>query len=128
MARAGALSERVSRSGLVLADASPLIALAIIDGFGWLHALLGSVTTTRTVLDEVAPDANRPGESAILRAVRKRRLRIVDDVHQEPAFDELDAGEASVPGVAVHAPRRCLIAALRRRSTGYVLHCPRWRI
>ena len=66
------MSERVPRGGLVLADASPLIALAIIDGFGWMHALLGSVTTTRVVLGEVAPDANRGGEQAILAAVRKR--------------------------------------------------------
>lgn len=93
----------------MLADASPLIALAIVDGLGWVHSLLGNIATTPTVLHEVAPGEGRRGEQAILAAVRKRHIRVIDEVHGEPAFEELDAGEASILRVAVHSRRRCLV-------------------
>jgi hypothetical protein len=33
---------------------SPLIALSIVQGFDWLHTLLGKITTTSVVLQEAA--------------------------------------------------------------------------
>jgi len=103
------VSERRFRRDLVLADASPLIAISIVHGFDWLHALLGKITTTSVVLQEVASGAGRPGEQEILEAVRRRRIEVVDDEHGEPAFDELDAGEASILRLAVRSRRRCLV-------------------
>ncbi len=103
------MSGRRSGRRLVLADASPLIALSIVEGLGWSRALLGEITTTSTVLREIAPGAGRPGEHAILEAVRKRRIRVVEDEPMEPAFEALDAGEATLLRHAVHSHLPCLI-------------------
>lgn len=103
------MSERRFRRDLVLADASPLIALSIVQGFDWLRTLLGKITTTSVILQEVASGQGRCGEQEILQAVRRRRIEVVVDEHTEPAFDDLDADEASILRLAVHSRRHCLI-------------------
>jgi predicted nucleic acid-binding protein len=40
-------------AAVVIADASPLIALARVDGLGWLPALFGEVLVSDVVLAEV---------------------------------------------------------------------------
>lgn len=40
-------------AAVVIADASPLIALARVEGLGWLRALFGEVLVTTVVVEEV---------------------------------------------------------------------------
>lgn len=96
-------------ASIVLADASPLIALGIVGGLAWTHALFGRVSLTAAVLDEVAPGGERPGEREIAAAMKRGWLKVMPDEWQEPAFVELDAGEASTLRAAVNLRRPCLI-------------------
>lgn len=94
---------------IVLADASPLIALANVGGLAWVHSLFGKVALTAAVHGEVAPGSDRPGEREIAAAVRRGRLRIIREQWAEPAFAELDEGEAGTLRAAVNLRRPCLI-------------------
>lgn len=93
----------------VLADASPLIALGIVGGLAWTHALFGKVTLTATVHGEVVPGSDRPGAREIAAAIRRGWLKIIQEQWAEPAFAELDEGEASTLCAAVNLRRPCLI-------------------
>lgn len=94
---------------IVLADASPLIALGIVGGLAWTHALFGRVSLTAAVQDEVAPGSDRPGEREIAATLRRGWLKVLREEWTEPAFAELDAGEASTLRAAVNLRRPCLI-------------------
>ena len=94
---------------IVLADASPLIALGIVGGLAWTHALFGKVALTAAVQGEIAPGSNRPGEREIASAIRRGWLKVMGDEWAEPAFAELDEGEASTLRAAVNLRRPCLI-------------------
>ncbi len=94
---------------LVLSDASPLIALANVVGFAWLKGLFGAVSLTEEVRREIAPGKDRPGEREIDAALRSRLLRPIEGNWAEPAFAELDEGEASTLRAAIHLRRPCLI-------------------
>ncbi len=94
---------------IVLADASPLIALGIVGGLVWTHALFGKVSLTAAVQGEVAPGSDRPGEREITAAIRRRWLKVIQEEWIEPAFTELDEGEASTLRAAVNLRRPCLI-------------------
>lgn len=94
---------------IVLADASPLIALGIVGGLAWAHALFGKVSLTAIVHDEVAPGSERPGEREIVAAIRRSWLKVIQEEWTEPAFAELDEGEASTLRAAVNLRRPCLI-------------------
>ena len=96
-------------ASIVLADASPLIALGIVDGLAWAHALFGKVSLTATVQGEVAPGNGRPGEREIAAAIKRGWLKKIRDEWQEPASAEFDAGEASTLRAAVNLRRPCLI-------------------
>jgi len=94
---------------IALADASPLIALGIVGGLAWTHALFGKVLLTAAVQDEVAPGSDRPGEREIAAAIRRGWLKVIQEEWTEPAFAELDEGEASTLRAAVNLRRPCLI-------------------
>lgn len=94
---------------LVLADASPLIALGIVGGLAWTHALFGKISLTAAVHDEVVPGGGRPGEREIAAAIRRGWLKLVQEQWTEPVFAELDEGEASTLRAAVNLRRPCLI-------------------
>lgn len=96
---------------VVLADASPLIALGIAGQLPLLRDLFGKVKTTAIVLGEVAPGGERPlpAEAEILQAVRAKWLTSLDRDWNEPAFTFLDPGEASVLRAASHLRAPCLL-------------------
>lgn len=54
---------------VVIADASPLIGLAIVEGLAWLPALFGEVWLPPAVRDEVLPHRQARGEAAIQTAL-----------------------------------------------------------
>ena len=61
---------------LVLADASPLIGLAIVDGLTWLPELFGDVWIPPSVHREVLPGVAARGEVEIASAVKRKAIRV----------------------------------------------------
>src|SRR5450631_4276415 len=92
---------------IVLTDASPIIYLARIEeGLSWLSEIYGYVGMTPTVRRELLPAGDKPGKTAIEKAVRDRILREIQDEWTAPKFDWLDEGEDSTIRVAVNLCRR----------------------
>lgn len=100
---------------VVIADASPLIALARIDRLALLPALLGSVKVVQSVYNEVMTGAFDPTETRIAQAFADTSLQLVADV--APVFDtmaplavadwvHLDPGEAASISFALLAPHQ----------------------
>lgn len=94
---------------VVLSDASPLIALSLIDRLDLLHSLLGQITITDVVKAEVLEGGTKPGQAAIAAAIEAERIRVIADEWAEPKFPELDEGEASTLRAAIHLERPCLV-------------------
>ncbi len=94
---------------VVLSDASPLIALSLIDRLDLLHSLLGRITITDVVKSEVLVGGTKPGQAAIAAAIKAKRIRVIADRWPEPKLPELDEGEASTLRAAIHPGVRCLV-------------------
>ena len=105
---------------VVIADASPLIALSLIDSLHRLGQLFGQVQVVRAVLAEVLPGAFNTSEQRIRAALQSGILTVVEDGEGAGAEDAgtlalqnviqqamLDAGEAS-----------SLVHALRLKQAG----------
>ena len=80
---------------IVLADASPLIALARVGGLPWLRKLYKTVSITKAVRDEATRARELPGAIAVLAALKQRWIRVLRKEWSEPALPRLDTGEAS---------------------------------
>ena len=100
---------------VVIADASPLIALGLIDSLHWLQQLFGQVQVVQAVLAEVLPGAFNTSEQRIRAALESGILTVVEEGEGAGAEDAgtlalqnliqqamLDVGEASS---LVHALR-----------------------
>ncbi len=94
---------------IVLSDASPLIALALVDRLDLLHSLFGQVSITEVVKGEVLFDGTKPGEAAIAAAIKAGWIRVIGDQWPEPQFPALDEGEASTLRAAVNIGVPCLV-------------------
>ena len=96
---------------IVLADASPLIALSVAGQLYLLKALFEKVKTTAIVLAEVAPSVEHPlpGETEILQAARAKWLTPLNCEWDEPTFSFLDAGEESILCAASNLRAPCLL-------------------
>jgi predicted nucleic acid-binding protein len=94
---------------LVLADASPLIALANVEGLPWLHGLFGRVSLTAAVRGEAVPGQGRPGEREIAAAIQRGWLEVIEGDWADPGFADLDEGEAATLRAAVNLRQPCLI-------------------
>ena len=82
-------------AAIVIADASPLIALARLDGLGWLRALFNEVLVTETVIGEVLTGSFAASEERIDQAIAAGWLRVVPCLSNTPALPDLDEGEAA---------------------------------
>lgn len=84
---------------IVIADASPLIALARVNGIVWLQDLFGEVVVTTVVLREVLTGRFPESEAPIEKALAAGWLKTVEvelEVEMaDPALPDLDAGEAA---------------------------------
>ncbi len=91
------------RAQIVIADASPLIGLAIVDGLAWLPTLFGDVWIPSSVRNEVLPGIQARGESAIAAAMRAKHLRVWTKVipDADPPLPELDEGESDCIRIAL---------------------------
>ena len=82
-------------AGIVLADASPLIVLARVEGLGWLETLFGQVHVPQAVRREVLPGDDRAGEPEIRAAIEKGTLVLMRGEKKTPPFPHLGEGEAA---------------------------------
>ena len=82
-------------AAIVIADASPLIALARVGGLGWLQQLFTEVMLTEVVLAEVLTGRYPATEAPIRQALAAGWLKTVAIPTTDPALPDLDEGEAS---------------------------------
>jgi predicted nucleic acid-binding protein len=94
---------------LVLADASPLIGLARVDGLRWLQPLFGTVWMPAQVQAEVLSGFASPDELAIGSALTSGWLRVCGPTPDAPALPELDEGETACIRLALAHPGASLL-------------------
>lgn len=94
---------------LVIADASPLIALARVNGLAWLPELFGLVLVPQTVADEVLIGTFPATEASIQQAISAGWLQLVDNPAPEPALPDLDEGEAACLRLALSFGSEALV-------------------
>ena len=92
-------------AAIVIADASPLIALARVQGLPWLRALFHEVLVTDTVLAEVLTGTFPENEAPLQQAIREGWLKPVNGdaasveavnlETEDPPLPDLDEGEAA---------------------------------
>jgi predicted nucleic acid-binding protein len=82
-------------AAIVIADASPLIALARVDGLAWLQQLFSAVMVTDVVLAEVLKGRYPESEAPIRQALAAGWLTTHAITTREPVLPDLDEGEAS---------------------------------
>lgn len=102
-------SSNLRTSQLLVADTSPLLALARLNFLTILSQLFSSVCVTQTVMAEcLAKPASRDA-IRIKEAVADGRLIIVDDPVVRLSLKYLDAGEASVLEYAIQHSATILV-------------------
>lgn len=82
-------------AAIVIADASPLIALARVGGLSWLEQLFTEVMLTDVVLAEVLTGHYLATEAPIRQTLTAGWLKTVAITTTDPALPDLDEGEAS---------------------------------
>lgn len=105
-----------SGSEIVVADAGPLIGLALIGGLIWLQKLFCKILIPDAVAAELCLDSKMPGASALASARDQGWLQIVsvDDV-PDRLLATLDRGEAEAIALAKQKGARLLIDENRGR-------------
>jgi predicted nucleic acid-binding protein len=100
----------IAAANPVIADASPLIALARVNGLGWLEALFGQVLVSEEVMAEVLSGGYPAREEPIQAAIASGWLRAVAVDSSEPALPDLDEGEAaSIRLALISGPQTLLL-------------------
>jgi predicted nucleic acid-binding protein len=82
-------------AAIVIADASPLIALARVGGLSWLQQLFTEAMVTEVVLAEVLTGRYPDTETPIRQALAAGWLQTVAIATTDPELPDLDEGEAS---------------------------------
>jgi len=82
-------------AAIVIADASPLIALARVNGIAWLRALFTEVLVADAVLREVLTGLFPDTEERIQAGITSGWLKAVAVQAIEPELPDLDEGEAA---------------------------------
>jgi predicted nucleic acid-binding protein len=82
-------------AAIVIADASPLIALARVGGLSWLQQLFTEAMVTEVVLAEVLTGSYPDTETTIRQALAAGWLQTVAIATTDPELPDLDEGEAS---------------------------------
>jgi predicted nucleic acid-binding protein len=106
-------------TGIVVADAGPLIGLARIDRLDLLHTLYGTVVIPTSVLSELRVSSARPGSRALTAAlvegaIEARSLAAGCENELARLSQALDAGEASAILLAEQLQARFLLIDERR--------------
>jgi predicted nucleic acid-binding protein len=82
-------------AAIVISDASPLIALARVNGLLWLQQLFTAVVVTDVVLAEVLTGRYPDTEAPIEQALAAGWLQAVAVDTSEPALPDLDEGDGT---------------------------------
>lgn len=82
-------------AAIVITDASPLIALARVNGLLWLQQLFSQVVVTDVVLAEVLTGRYPETEAPIEQALAAGWLQATSVDTTEPPLPDLDEGEAA---------------------------------
>lgn len=93
----------------VIADASPLIALAQVDGLQWLQPLFGMVWVPTEVHTEVLSGFGSPDEHSIEAALTAGWLGLCGPTPETPLLPELDEGETACICLALVHPGASLL-------------------
>jgi predicted nucleic acid-binding protein len=105
--------------GLIVADAGPIIGLAITGRVKILSALFEKVLIPRAVLEELQIEASRPGSFALSKA-REDGWLSTEDVPEDPDTTQLtellDRGEAEAIVLAQPRDTRLLIDERKGRA------------
>jgi len=96
-------------SRLVVADASPLIGLAVAGEFDLLRKLFGRIVVTGAVRDEVLRGGNLPGSLELSNAIRAGWAVVIEAPLDTAAYPGLGAGEASTLRYASVHRASCLV-------------------
>lgn len=96
-------------AAIVIADASPLIALARVNGLRWLEVLFGQVLVTEEVMAEVLSGGHPAREEPIRAAIASGWLSAIAVNSSEPALPDLDEGEAASIRLALISGRQTLL-------------------
>lgn len=96
-------------AAIVIVDASPLIALARVNGFHWLQPLFGEVVVTDVVLAEVLTGRYPHTEAPIEQALAAGWLQVVAVDSSEPDLPDLDEGEAASIRLACQRGEQALL-------------------
>lgn len=97
-------------AGIVLTDASPLIALARVDGLHWLRGLFETIWMPPQVRDEVLSNRGFASEKLIADALAAGWLAVAQSVPVLPDLPELDEGESACIRLALaHAEPALLL-------------------
>lgn len=85
----------------VVADSSALIGLARAGRFAHLREIVGTLTITRLVKDEVTARPELPGARELEAAMREGWIRVAPTPLATWRYPELDDGEASTLALAL---------------------------
>jgi predicted nucleic acid-binding protein len=98
-------------TGVVVADAGPLIALSRVGQLHLLHSLFGAVEITGQIRAEVLDGGAFPGQGDIAAALQAGWLRChaIDLSPWQPRYPGVDEGEASALLLAAMHPAALLI-------------------
>jgi len=97
-------------AAIVIAAASPLIALARVNGIQWLRALFSDVLVADAVLRDVLKGRVPDSEERIQAGITRGWLKPVVMQATEPALPDLDEGEAaSIPLALQHGDGALLL-------------------
>lgn len=94
---------------IVISDASPLIALARVNGLLWLQQLFTEVVVTDVVLAEVLTGRYPDTEAPIQQALAAGWLQATSVDTNEPALPDLDEGEAASIRLAISSGEPVLL-------------------
>lgn len=97
---------------LVIADASPIIGLSLIDGLAWLKPLFCTVSITTQVRNELLHGLTttpKKGMAEIDAAITDGSINVLARDWPSPQFSYLDDGEASVLRAAANQQSPCLV-------------------
>lgn len=96
-------------AAIVIADASPLIALARVNGLGWLQQLFNEVVVTDVVLSELLTGRYPDTETPIQQALAAGWLQAAVAGGSEPALPDLDEGETASIRLALRSGEPVLL-------------------
>lgn len=96
-------------AAIVISDASPLIALARVNGLLWLQQLFTEVVVTDVVLAEVLTGRYPETEAPIQQALAAGWLQVCSVDTTEPALPDLDEGEAASIRLALRCGKPALL-------------------